>query len=118
MGAPEQKGETLKEPYFQRQTRHPIKAARLLFSAPNFILRGPIYLTFIVMFGMLVYSFIAKKDIIVTAPLKLEKKYETVESIGAGQVIEVRVKENASVKANDLLVRVQEADSGRRDLIE
>ncbi|MFH1491222.1 MAG: HlyD family efflux transporter periplasmic adaptor subunit [Pseudomonadota bacterium] len=88
--------------------RHPIKAAKLLYSVPRFILRGPIYLICLIAFALVVYSFWAKKDERVIAPLSLEKSSITVESIGGGRVVDVRVKPNSLVKSNELLAMVQE----------
>jgi len=88
--------------------RHPIKAAKLLYSVPGFILRGPIYLVFLIFFTLFLYSFWAKKDELVIAPLSLAKETTVIESIGSGQVIDVKVEENNRIKANDILVRVQE----------
>jgi multidrug resistance efflux pump len=89
-------------------TKHTIKAAKVLYSAPDFVLRGPVYLIFLILFTIVLYSFWAKKDIIVVAPLVLAKKSVTVESIGNGQVIDVRVAANSDVNSNDVLLLVQE----------
>ena len=88
--------------------RHPIKAAKLLYSVPNFILRGPIYILFMLLIALIAYSSWAKKDEIVMTPLTLQKKTITVEAIGPGQVIDVRVKPNSVVHSNELLALVQE----------
>ena len=48
-------------------TRHPIKAARLLYTPPSWVLRGPIYLIFIILFAAILYACWAKKDVLVMA---------------------------------------------------
>ena len=78
--------------------RHPIKAATLLYSAPKFILRGPIYMMFISMFAMLIYSTIATTDTLVSAPLTLQRPTVTVSAINGGLVDRLDVKENDTVR--------------------
>ncbi len=88
--------------------KHPLQAARLLYTPPGFVLRGPIYMVAITVFVALVYSFWAKKDDIVTAPLTLERESYTFEAVGGGLVYEVMRQENDIVHTGDPLVRVQE----------
>lgn len=88
--------------------RHPIKAATVLYSAPNFVLRGPIYMIFIIMFGFILYSFWAKKDELVTIKLVLERESVTMESVGGGLVYDLNAKENIPINAGDLVISVQE----------
>jgi hemolysin D len=88
--------------------RHSIPAATLLYSAGSFVLHGPVYLMFISMFAMLVYSFFASKDIIVMAPLTLQRQAVTIQAVGGGLVESVEVGENSVVSAGDPLVTVQE----------
>jgi len=88
--------------------RHPIKAARLLYSAPTYILRGPIYLIFIILFVALIYSFWAKKDMLVIAPLILERESTTVEAIGSGLVQNVLVSKDQFVRIGEPLLVIQE----------
>ena len=42
--------------------RHPIKAARLLYTPPGYIIRGPIHVVSIVVLVALLYSFWGTKD--------------------------------------------------------
>ena len=88
--------------------RHPIKAATLLYSAPNFILRGPIYVMFISMFCMLFYSFIATSDTLVVAPLTLQRQTVTVEAISGGLVETLDVSENSAVSVGQTIATIQE----------
>ncbi len=90
------------------EVRHPIKAATLLYSAPKFILRGPIYLMFITIFCMLFYSFVATTDTLVVAPLTLQRQTVTVEAIGGGLVESLDVSENSPVAVGQALAVVQE----------
>ena len=90
------------------EVRHPIKAATLLYSAPKFILRGPIYMMFVSMFAMLTYSTIATTDTLVSAPLTLQRETVTVQAIGGGLVESLDVKENEPVIVGQALATVQE----------
>ena len=88
--------------------RHPIKAARLIYSAPAWVLAGPIYLVTVIVFTSLAYSFWASKDELVVAPLVLERESFTVEATEAGLISRVRAKEGDSVRALvDTLVVIQ-----------
>ncbi len=79
--------------------RHPIKAARLLYSAPSWVLAGPIYLITLITLASFAYSFWAVKDELVLAPLALERDSNTIEATGVGMVSRIRVKEGDSVQA-------------------
>ncbi|MEI8394096.1 MAG: HlyD family efflux transporter periplasmic adaptor subunit [Rhodospirillaceae bacterium] len=96
------------KPSATAEVRHPIKAATLLYSAPGFILRGPIYMMFISMFAMLFYSCIATQDTLVSAPLTLQRQTVTVVAINGGLVERLDVKENDPVKQDQPLVVIQE----------
>ena len=90
------------------QVRHPIKAATLLYSAPPFVLRGPIYMMFVTMVAMLVYSFIATTDTLVRSPVKLERQSIPIPAIGGGRVEDILVKENSTVRFDSPLAIIQE----------
>ncbi len=90
------------------EVRHPIKAATLLYSAPKFILRGPIYFMFVTMFCMLFYSFVATTDTLVVAPLTLQRQTVTVEAISGGLVESLDVSENSSVTGGNPIATIQE----------
>lgn len=88
--------------------RHPIKAARLLYTPPRYILRGPIYMIFVISFGALLYSFWGRKDMLVQAPMSLQRESTTIQAVGGGLVYELPAQANSYTKFNDLLVAVQE----------
>lgn len=88
--------------------RHTLKAARLLYTAPPWVLHGTIYIIFLVTFSALFYSFWATKSILVTAPLVLERESTTIEAIGGGMVYDILVKEGEFVTAGDTLAKIQE----------
>jgi len=90
------------------EVRHPIKAATLLYSAPKFILRGPIYMMFVSMFAMLIYSTIATTDTLVQAPLTLQRQTVTIPAISGGLVESLDVSENSPVTVGQALAIVQE----------
>ena len=99
------------QPTLVAPTKHPIKAARLLYSAPGFVLRGPIYMVALMLFTAVAYSFWAKKDILVTAPLVLEKQTTVIESVRGGLVTDIAARPNSMVRVGDRLVTVQEQTS-------
>lgn len=110
------------KPVLTAPVRHPVKAARLLYSLPPLLLRGPIYLVFLIVFVGLVYAFWARQDVLVMAPIILEKDSFTVQVTGGGLVTEVYAKENSLVRAGDPLAVVQEKlsplDDAQREAVE
>ena len=102
------KGGVRVEQRLAHDTRHAVRAAKILYSPPGVVLRGPIYMVFLVVFGALVYSVFAKKDILVVAPLKLERKIHTVEALGGGLITEILANEDTIVRVGDPLLVVQE----------
>ncbi|MEE1544455.1 MAG: hypothetical protein V1267_07485, partial [Alphaproteobacteria bacterium] len=102
------KGGVKVEQRLAQDTRHAVRAAKILYSPPGVVLRGPIYMVFLVVFGALVYSVFAKKDILVVAPLKLERKIHTVEALGGGLITEILATEDTIVQVGDPLLVVQE----------
>ena len=96
------------KPVLAATTRHPIKAAKLLYTPPGIILRGPIHVVFVVTFIGLVYSFWGTKDEIVDAPFRLEREASSTQAIGGGLVAEIHVKEGQIVNIGTPLVDVQE----------
>lgn len=88
--------------------KHTLKASRLLYTAPSWMLHGSIYLVFIIVFSALIYSFWAKKDTLVVAPLILERESTTVETIGSGMVYDILIQEGQFITAGDPLIKVQE----------
>lgn len=87
--------------------RHPIKAARLLYSAPPWVLSGPIYLIAMITFSALAYSFWATKNELVIAPMTLERESVTTEAIKGGIVSKIHVQEGTRVNFRDPLLDVQ-----------
>jgi multidrug resistance efflux pump len=65
-------------------------------------------MVFLILISLIAYSFWAKKEMLVITSLTLQKESVIVESIGSGQVIDIRVTANHNVSVNDLLIRVQE----------
>ncbi|MBF0284679.1 MAG: HlyD family efflux transporter periplasmic adaptor subunit [Magnetococcales bacterium] len=103
----EQKSAVKVEQAYMTPIRHPITAARLLYSAPDWTLRGSIHIIFAIVMAFMVYSFWAKKDQLVTAPLTLKRESATIEAVDGGLVTRVHVREGDRVNALDPLVDVQ-----------
>jgi multidrug resistance efflux pump len=89
-------------------TRHPLKAATLLYSSPNAFFRGAVYFLFFTLIGMLIYSGYATKDTVVEAPLKLQRQAMVIQAIGGGLIESVEVGENSPVSVGDELATIQE----------
>jgi hemolysin D len=92
---------------FFAPVRHPIKVARLLYSAPSWVLAGPIYLVAIMTFTGLAYSFWGTKDEMVAAPMVLERESVTIEAVKGGIVSKISVQEGTRVGPRELLLNVQ-----------
>ena len=96
------------EPVLAATTRHPIKAARLLYTPPGIVLRGPIHVVAVVTFVALLYSFWGTKDDIVEAPFRLERESSSTQAIGGGLIADVYAKEGQITDIGTPLVDVQE----------
>jgi len=86
---------------------HTMKAARLLYSAPTYVLRGPIYLIFVITFTALVYSFFGRVDKLVPCRLELKADYTKVTAPKRGIVRQVFVSEGAQIGPFTPLVEIQ-----------
>lgn len=89
------------------EIKHTMKAAQLLYSAPSFILRGPIYLVVIIVFTAFFYSFWAKKDNLVVCTLALRGDYTTVQSPTGGIIEKVQVFDGNKIDLLTDLVEIQ-----------
>ncbi|GEM_PF-1727526 len=96
------------EQLISQPVRHTIAAARLLYTPPSVILRGPIWLIGIITFSAIGYSFWGRKDELVTAPLRLQRESTTIQSVGGGIVVDLPATPNSYVHFGDLLVSIQE----------
>jgi multidrug resistance efflux pump len=86
---------------------HTMKAARLLYSAPSFVLRGPIYIVFLVTFTGLIFSFMYKVGEYVTCRMEVKADYTRVQAPRGGYITQVYVTEGSEVKAYTSLVDIQ-----------
>lgn len=89
-------------------TRFPIKAARLLVSAPDWVLIGPVPIIAFILLASLAYTFWAVRDELVIAPLQLEREQVTMESVGPGIVTKVMVSEGDRMESQSVLMEVQQ----------
>lgn len=89
------------------EVRHPIKAATLLYSAPNYILRGPIYMIFVITFSALIYSFVGRVDDIVVCNLELVAPEDVIQAPIDGIVTEVNANEGTRVGFLAQLAQIQ-----------
>lgn len=99
------------KPAMSSSTKHPIKVARVLYTPAPVVLRGPIYVIGVIMVVAVIYSFWARKDVLVMAPLLLERQTSVIEAVGNGLVYQIPAKENQMVKSGDKLVIIQEQTS-------
>ncbi|EWY37248.1 hypothetical protein N825_21195 [Skermanella stibiiresistens SB22] len=88
--------------------RHPIKAGNLLTTASNFVLHGPVYLMVVSAIAMMIYSVFASKDLLVMAPMTLQRQAVSVQAVGGGLIETLEVGENSALSAGDPLVIIQE----------
>ncbi|MBF0145977.1 MAG: HlyD family efflux transporter periplasmic adaptor subunit [Magnetococcales bacterium] len=95
------------EQVYLAPVRHPIKAARMLYSAPPWVLSGPIYLIAMIIIAGLGYSFWATKDELVVVPLVLERESVTTEAVKGGIVSKVYVQEGSRVGPSEKLLEIQ-----------
>jgi len=96
------------EPVLAATTKHPMKAAKLLYTPPGFILRGPIHMVFVVTLVGLLYSFWGTKDELVEASFRLERESSITQAIGGGLIADVYVREGQVVNVGAPLIDVQE----------
>ncbi|MCY3019245.1 MAG: hypothetical protein NTW87_09495 [Planctomycetota bacterium] len=87
---------------------HTMKAARLLYSAPSYVLRGPIYLIFVISFSALIYSFYGEVADLVTCPnLELKAEITKIQAPKSGQVAQIYVTEDQVINPLADLVDIQ-----------
>ena len=96
------------EPVLVETVRHPIKAARLLYTPPGYIIRGPIHVVSIVVLVALLYSFWGTKDELVETAFRLEREGSLSVAVGGGLVSQIYVKEGDMVAAGAPLIDIQE----------
>ncbi|MBF0587874.1 MAG: HlyD family efflux transporter periplasmic adaptor subunit [Magnetococcales bacterium] len=90
-----------------KSVRHPLRVARLIYSAPSWVLAGPLYIVAAIVLSSLAFSFWAKKDDLVMAPIILERESVTIEAVGTGMIAGVNVKEGVPVDILSPLLTVQ-----------
>ena len=96
------------DPVLVETVRHPIKAARLLYTPPSYIIRGPIHVVSIVVLVALLYSFWGTKDELVETAFRLDREGSISLAVGGGLVSQVYIKEGDMVTAGAPLVDIQE----------
>ena len=96
------------DPVLVETVRHPIKAARLLYTPPGYIIRGPIHVVSIVVLVALLYSFWGTKDELVETAFRLDREGSISLAVGGGLVSQVYIKEGDMVTAGAPLVDIQE----------
>lgn len=90
------------------ETRHPINAARLLYSSPGWPLRASIHVIAILLVVGLVYACIGKKEEQVVIPVKLEREAVTIESLSSGIVTKILANEGDRVDSQTVILEVQQ----------
>ena len=94
---------------------HTMKAARLLYSAPSYVLRGPIYIIFLITFTGLIYSFYNKVTQQITCRMTVQADFTRVQAPNGGYVSQVYVSEGAEIKPFTNLVDIQIKKSATDD---
>jgi len=106
MATTEQSAVNIKHMHVQ-EVKHTMKAARLLYSAPDFILRGPIYMIFVICVGGLAYSFWGVVPSTVTCQLELRRTVTSVQAHAGGIVQRIYVSEGSTFATLTNLVDIQ-----------
>lgn len=94
---------------------HTMKAARLLYSAPSYVLRGPIYIIFLITFSGLIFSFYNKVTQQITCRMTVQADYTRVQAPNGGYISQVYVTEGAEIKPFTNLVDIQIKKSATDD---
>jgi multidrug efflux pump subunit AcrA (membrane-fusion protein) len=89
------------------EVRHTMRAANLLYSAPGFVLRGPIYIIFLIVVSGFFYSIVATVDDRVTAPLELTADATTEQAPAGGYVRRIAVETGGRVQAFESVAEIQ-----------
>lgn len=90
-----------------QEVKHTMKAARLLYSAPPIILRGPIYMVFLVSIGAVIYACVSKVGSYVTCPLELVKDETRIQAPAGGIVARINVVQGSKFETLTNLIDIQ-----------
>lgn len=94
-------------PLAVQEVKHTMKAARLLYSAPPIILRGPIYMVFLVAIGAVIYACVSKVSSIVTCQLVLVKDETKIQAPTGGIVSRINVVQGSKFETLTNLIDIQ-----------
>ncbi|MCW8132499.1 MAG: HlyD family efflux transporter periplasmic adaptor subunit [Planctomycetota bacterium] len=94
-------------PISVQEVKHTMKAARLLYSAPPIILRGPIYMVFLISIGAVAYACVSKVSSIVTCPVVLVKDETKIQAPTGGIVSRISVVQGNKFETLTNLVDIQ-----------
>ncbi|HEX2964028.1 MAG TPA: HlyD family efflux transporter periplasmic adaptor subunit [Ignavibacteriales bacterium] len=93
---------------FEHATRQEFSTsvATFLDTPPSWVLRGPIYLIFVILIGALIYSTIVEVDDTVTSALIIKGEDYVVQAPFSGIVSSIGINENDIVTFNDVLLSI------------
>lgn len=89
------------------EVKHTMKAARLLYSAPPIVLRGPIYMVFVISISAVVYSFLAPVPNMIACPMVLKKDETKIQAPTGGIVSRINVTPGARFETLTNLIDIQ-----------
>jgi multidrug resistance efflux pump len=100
-----------------------VSVATFLDNPPSWVLRGPIYLIFIILIGALIYATIVKVDDNVSSALIVRGEEYVVQAPFSGIVSSLAINENDIVTFNDVLLSIYSPNINvtgleRKDLID
>jgi multidrug efflux pump subunit AcrA (membrane-fusion protein) len=87
-----------------------VSVSTFLNTPPKFILRGPIYLIFVIVFGAVIYSSIATTSDTVTAPLIVTGQEYLVRAPFGGTINRIYLNENDIISVNTRMLDVYSPD--------
>jgi hemolysin D len=101
---------TSAEELYKRQNQFSATAEHFMNTAPGFILKGPIYIIFLVLFSGVIYSIFAKIDTKVTATMGVSGEEYIVQSPVLGSVSSIYVNQDEEVRQQqDIITLVSES---------
>lgn len=90
----------------KKQNEFSASAETFMNTQPGFILKGPIWIIFLITFAALIYSFIAKIETKVTSVINIDGEKYMVQSPVTGSISSVIVSENEEIEANQQILNI------------
>lgn len=89
-------------------------ATEMIAQAPSYVLRGPIYLIFIILFAALIYSILVEVDVRTTGRITLMGEEYVVQSPVNGIVTEIMIEEGERVYTGSSILMAESQETTRQ----